>query len=223
MNRDAERPADSPIGQSHVFTVTVSEFKRQLGFAPGRLLKTSCFSPTQPGRLFHPPTPKLPRQPLCPGTRLFPCVVLASFRSSRLKRRPSEVGSAGGTFPFAKIHCTGEWSKRSAIGTSSGLHWLRPCGTNFLSTCGVSLPCPKHIGIGILPCHERFCEAPWIGYTSYHAIWLLAMDIVPRPHDAVCPRDAFRYAGPGSQVGLAFMSWSRVDVRPLPGPERNGL
>ena len=30
MNRDAERTADSPIGQSHVFTVTVEEFERQL-------------------------------------------------------------------------------------------------------------------------------------------------------------------------------------------------
>jgi hypothetical protein len=29
MNRDAECPADSPIGQSHAFTVTVREFERQ--------------------------------------------------------------------------------------------------------------------------------------------------------------------------------------------------
>ena len=29
VNRDAERPADSPIGQSHAFTVTVREFERQ--------------------------------------------------------------------------------------------------------------------------------------------------------------------------------------------------
>src|SRR3989442_12449055 len=31
VNRDAKRTADSPIGQQHVFTVTVGEFERQLG------------------------------------------------------------------------------------------------------------------------------------------------------------------------------------------------
>ena len=35
-------------------------------------------------------------------------VVLASFRSSTLRRTPSEAGSTGGDFPFAKIHYTGE-------------------------------------------------------------------------------------------------------------------
>src|SRR5215470_1431103 len=34
VNRDTERATDSPIGQSHAFTVTVGELKRQLGFAP---------------------------------------------------------------------------------------------------------------------------------------------------------------------------------------------
>jgi hypothetical protein len=33
MDRDAKRPADSPIGQRHAFTVTVGELERQLGFA----------------------------------------------------------------------------------------------------------------------------------------------------------------------------------------------
>jgi hypothetical protein len=33
VNRDAERTADSPIGQQHTTTVTVGEFDRQLGFA----------------------------------------------------------------------------------------------------------------------------------------------------------------------------------------------
>jgi hypothetical protein len=33
MDRDAERTADSPIGQRHVSTVTAGEFERQLGFA----------------------------------------------------------------------------------------------------------------------------------------------------------------------------------------------
>ena len=36
MDRDAERTADSPIGQRHAFTVTVGELERQLGLR-GRL------------------------------------------------------------------------------------------------------------------------------------------------------------------------------------------
>jgi len=36
------------------------------------------FSPAQPRRLFHPPTPSLPRQTLCPGPRLVPCKAAAS-------------------------------------------------------------------------------------------------------------------------------------------------
>jgi hypothetical protein len=35
-------------------------------------------------------------------------IVLASFRSSTYPRRFSEVGTAGGAFPFAKTHYTGE-------------------------------------------------------------------------------------------------------------------
>ena len=38
------------------------------------------------GRLFHPPTLRLPRQPLRPRTRLLPCSVLASFRPSTCER-----------------------------------------------------------------------------------------------------------------------------------------
>ena len=34
--------------------------------------KSPDFSPTQPWRLFHPPAQSLPRQTLCPGTRLVP-------------------------------------------------------------------------------------------------------------------------------------------------------
>ncbi len=34
--------------------------------------------------------------------------VLTSFRSSMYRLRFSEGGIAGGVFPFAKIHCTGE-------------------------------------------------------------------------------------------------------------------
>jgi hypothetical protein len=57
-------------------------------------------------------------------------VVLASFRPSTLRRGFSEVGSTGGAFPFAKIHCKAERPTRSAVCTSSGLHSLRPCLRN---------------------------------------------------------------------------------------------
>lgn len=49
-----------------------------------------------------------PSQPWRAETRLFPCVVLASFRSLTYRLKFSEVKSAGGVFPFAKIYCTGE-------------------------------------------------------------------------------------------------------------------
>ena len=58
-----------------------------------RMLKKSPFSPSQPWRA---------------ETRLCPCVVLASFRSSTYRLKLSEIGSAGGVFPFAKVKCTGE-------------------------------------------------------------------------------------------------------------------
>jgi hypothetical protein len=59
----------------------------------------------------------------------FASVVLASFRPSTL----SEVGSPEGDFPFAKAHENGERIAQSEVCTSSGLHSLRPCWTNFLS------------------------------------------------------------------------------------------
>ena len=75
-----------------------------------------------------------PAQPWCAKTHLSPSGVLASFRSSTYQRRFSEVGITGGDFPFAKTHCKGERPTRSAVCTSSALHSLRPCWTNFLST-----------------------------------------------------------------------------------------
>jgi hypothetical protein len=83
-----------------------------------RKLKKSLFSPAQPWRA---------------ETRLVPCGVLASFRPSTLKGSPSDVGNTGGALPFAKIHTKGERPTRSAVCTSSDLHSLRPCWTNFLS------------------------------------------------------------------------------------------
>ena len=46
------------------------------------MLKKSLFSPAQPRRLLHPPALRLPRQPLCPGTRLFPCSALDTREAS---------------------------------------------------------------------------------------------------------------------------------------------
>jgi len=46
------------------------------------MLKKSSFSPAQPRQLLHPPALSLPRQPLRPRTRPFPCFVLGSSKSS---------------------------------------------------------------------------------------------------------------------------------------------
>jgi len=59
--------------------------------------------------------------------------VLASFRTSTVRRSSSETGSTVGVFSFAKIHSLGERPTRSAVCTSSVLHSLRPCWTTFLS------------------------------------------------------------------------------------------
>ena len=83
-----------------------------------RMLKKSLFSPARPRRA---------------KTRLSPHSVLASFRPSTYQMRFSEVGSTVGAFPFAKNHSNGERPTRSAVCTSSALHSLRPCWTNFLS------------------------------------------------------------------------------------------
>jgi hypothetical protein len=58
------------------------------------MLKQSLVSPAQPRQLLHPPAPSLPRQPLCPGTRLFPCSVLPSFRPSNGDPAASPLGGA---------------------------------------------------------------------------------------------------------------------------------
>src|SRR5438477_7203646 len=61
--------------------------------ADSRMLKKSLFSPAQPRRA---------------ETRLFPCIVLASFRPATLRRSFSEAASTVGAFPFAKIHSNGQ-------------------------------------------------------------------------------------------------------------------
>jgi hypothetical protein len=69
-----------------------------------RMLKQSPFSPARPRRA---------------ETRLFPYIVLASFRSSTyLTRSRNCLGSLG-------------WAGEKS--NASGLHSLRPCWTNFLS------------------------------------------------------------------------------------------
>ncbi len=77
--------------------------------------------------------------------------VLASFRPSTYQTRFSEVGSAGGAFPFAKIHSRGERPTRSAVCTSSALHSLWPCWT----ACLIILREPFLL---FHACHNSF---PW--------------------------------------------------------------
>src|SRR5262245_57967411 len=50
------------------------------------MLKSCCSDPSDPGCYFNPPALRVARQPLCPGTRLFPRAVLASVRSSNIPR-----------------------------------------------------------------------------------------------------------------------------------------
>jgi hypothetical protein len=89
-----------------------SQCRLVLARRSSRMLKKSFFTPARPWRA---------------ETRPLPRVALASFRPSTLSRIFSEVGSTVGALPFAKIYCEGERSTRSAVGTSSGLHSLRPC------------------------------------------------------------------------------------------------
>ena len=58
--------------------------------------------------------------------------------------------------------------------------------------------------------------ASGIGYTSHDATTLFARDSRPRLDDAAHPSGAYFHAGSGDQVGPSLLSWSRVDVRPLP-------
>jgi hypothetical protein len=57
-------------------------------------------------------------------------VVLDSLKSSTYRMRFSEVGSAGGVFPFAKIHYTGI---RATGSTKCGRYLLR-----FRLACGLA-------------------------------------------------------------------------------------
>ena len=71
------------------------------------MLKKSLFSPAQPRRA---------------ETRLFPCVVLASFRSS--------------TYPTWRTSCLGSLGRAGEKSDASGLHSLRPCRTALLNILG---------------------------------------------------------------------------------------
>ncbi len=123
----APKPSIAPSSSSGRNSAFVTSTSR---FTSNRMLKKSLFSPARPRRLLHPPALSLPRQPLYPGTRLFPCSVLASFRPSTFRRSFSEVRSPVGAFPFAKTHCKGERPTRSAVCTSLAPHSLRPCLRN---------------------------------------------------------------------------------------------
>jgi len=49
--------------------------------------KVALLTRPTPERLLHPPAMSLPRQPLCPGTRLSPCFVLSTCEAYLVKRR----------------------------------------------------------------------------------------------------------------------------------------
>ena len=92
MNRDAERTADSPIGQSHVFTVTVDEFERQLGLRGETGGKSATSGTSEMGRtrecsrsdVFGTSNPELRTAPvlpeMCVRTRVFPQLARYLFR-----------------------------------------------------------------------------------------------------------------------------------------------
>ena len=63
-------------------------------FLFNRMLKKPLFSPARPRRLLHPPALRLPRQPLCPGTRLFP----SAFSHRSDPQRTKEI--LGGRKPW---------------------------------------------------------------------------------------------------------------------------
>src|SRR6185295_13155864 len=60
-------------------------------------------------------------------------IVLGSSKSDACRLRFSEGGITGGVFPFAKIHCTGEWPHEVRSVPPPVLTRLRPCWTNVLS------------------------------------------------------------------------------------------
>ena len=83
---------------------------------------------------------RLPRQPLCPGPRLFQ----ASFSlRSRLQREDNARRDARHSrgFSVRQESCEGRTASRSAVSTSSPLRTLRPCWTAALSSFLSDQPC----------------------------------------------------------------------------------
>src|SRR6185295_18684774 len=72
-------------------------------------------------------------------------VILGSSKSSTYRLRFSEVGSAGGVFPFAKIHCTGEWTHGVRLVPPLVSTRLRPSWTAFLSILREHFPGVLHV------------------------------------------------------------------------------
>jgi len=72
--------------------------------------------------------------------------VLDSSKSSTYRLRFSEIGSAEGVFPFAKIHCTGERPHGVRSVPPPVSIRLRPRRTNILSILTGILPLPHTRG-----------------------------------------------------------------------------
>ena len=197
MNRDAKRTADSPIGQRHEFTVTVREFKRQQQAAE----KVALLTRPAPAR----------RDAPYPMRRSRIVQILNGDPAASPLGGAHRLGA-----PYSSHRAPQRVRLRSSLAAAlQDELFEQPADYRSLAQSAQ--------GIEMLECYDRFREASWIGYTHHHAISLRAKDIVPGPHDVACPGYTFIYAGPSDQVGPSLLSRSRVDVRPLPGAEREGL
>ena len=77
-----EYPACTPYTQRKDCRYNPSQ-NHHYPVTPTGCSKRPHFSPAQPWLLFHPPTLSLPRQTLCPRTRLIPCEAAASYHFLR--------------------------------------------------------------------------------------------------------------------------------------------
>ncbi len=100
------------------------------------MLKKALFSPAQPWRLLHPPALSLPRQPLRPGTRLLPSVVLS--RPSSCDVPP--VRELSWQFGVGRVE------KYASVAVPCGL----ASGTTRLGATGASCASSSHRAVGAL-------------------------------------------------------------------------
>jgi hypothetical protein len=95
--------------------------------------RTTNREAAQNNRPSHPPNPSLPRQPLCPGTRLFPCAFSRRSEAQREDNARRDPRHSRG-FSVRQESCEGRTASRSAVGTSSAFSTLRPCWMAALSS-----------------------------------------------------------------------------------------